>query len=648
MSEMLSAYNSAAGAVGHAVGGILSVLLAFAALLGLLYCFFGFKLMRLWFAVCGFFAGAAIGFFAMSFAFHAESAGPHILAALAGGVLGAILLYRVYLLGVFLLNGLLSFLVFVLLLGYETAPLVIAGVCAVICGVLAVKFVRVWTILSTGVSGGLAAGCALAALLGVSSPGLALLLGAVIAVLGILFQWKTTGKAKPSGGTAAQPPESSAQPVSAGTPAAPAVSVPAAPAASALAAIWQDPKKRVMVCAGAGVVVVLAALALLLGGQPRAASGPAPRQAHADMGFKAADGKDIARSALWLDADSVSFGDPNFTPMGYYAGEQTAAVLAQWDDYELNYGLIDQTGNAVASGYEKIEYGGLVEGEPWFFCRSNDYSFLGFLNAQGERVLDLTRRGISPVVSLCFGDGLCIVQGDDTTNGRYGVIDTQGELVVPLSLDYDWISPPVYSEGYAMALKSEDGFNNLCGLIDGQGNEVIPCIYDSIEAVRDGKVIARRDGRYGALYPDGREAEPFTYQDRDTLAAALGWMKKTDLPTERLEDAYRDVEPLGGGLFAVTAEDASLDYYPVGMADGDGTVLVEPVHQEIKACAFEPGLFEVWDEGSLYFCDWKGERRTPDFDAGHYADAPVFRLDGTWGVLPPILTEKERAAFLNR
>ena len=163
---------------------------------GILECFFGYKIMKILFAIQGFFLGGilgmAIGCGMMRGQGAGEMVGPALLCGLIVGVLGAYLLYKLYLIGVFCSNASMVFLVGILLGGTGESNLMVWGILGVLVGILAVKFVRICVIAVTGIFGGLCAGTALMGMLGVYETGPALLAGIVLAVLGILHQWKTT------------------------------------------------------------------------------------------------------------------------------------------------------------------------------------------------------------------------------------------------------------------------------------------------------------------------------------------------------------------------------------------------------------------------------------------------------------------------
>ncbi len=111
-----------------------------------------------------------------------------------------------------------------------------------------------------------------------------------------------------------------------------------------------------------------------------------------------------------------------------------------------------------------------------------------------------------------FAEGLAKVRIGE----EIGYIDNTGEIQVPLS-DYTASSGQFY-EGYALVGYGE--FNNdiyggetyigTLGLIDTEGNEVFPIIYDDIELIEDeDKVLLTKDGRSViASIPEAKQTAP--------------------------------------------------------------------------------------------------------------------------------------------
>ena len=177
---------------GDTVGDLIAFVMV---LYGLAECFFGFKLMKIRFAICGFVLGICLTYAFAAFGLHMDDTGVIGLMALAGGILGAVLLFKIYLIGVFLSNGGMTAGILILLLGTRETDIMIAVLCGILVGVLAVKFVRVWVIFCSALTGGMAAGGGIMQMLDVSQSGADLLCGLVLLALGFWFQWVTTAPA---------------------------------------------------------------------------------------------------------------------------------------------------------------------------------------------------------------------------------------------------------------------------------------------------------------------------------------------------------------------------------------------------------------------------------------------------------------------
>jgi len=180
-------------ALNSGVDGVMAIVFAIVAIAGLFQCFFGYKMMRACFAICGFGIGALGGLIGVGLS--VSEAAPAILAALVCGIILALLLFHIYRLGVFVTNFALVAILVLLFGGASNESLAIAIIAGFISGIIAAIMVRVWTILSTGSAGGLMAGLAIGSILHISYVGA--IIGFALAIVGIIFQFKTTsGKKK--------------------------------------------------------------------------------------------------------------------------------------------------------------------------------------------------------------------------------------------------------------------------------------------------------------------------------------------------------------------------------------------------------------------------------------------------------------------
>lgn len=175
-----------------------TILLLCEVVFGALNCFFGYKLLKVWIAVCGFMIGAVSGFLIAARFLSERNIVFGITAA--AGIVGCVLAYQIYLVGVFFLGWMMSVVAvtaFVRSLPIgdkEKLTVIAAGVLiGLIVGVLIVKFARPSIILLTGISGGISTATAAFSLLKLEQPTIVMTgAGVLLAVVGILVQFLTT------------------------------------------------------------------------------------------------------------------------------------------------------------------------------------------------------------------------------------------------------------------------------------------------------------------------------------------------------------------------------------------------------------------------------------------------------------------------
>ena len=175
-----------------------TIFLLFEVIFGALNCFFGYKLLKVWMAVCGFIIGATGGFLIAARFLTERNIVFGITAA--AGIVGSVLAYQIYLVGVFFLGWMMSVaavIAFVrsLPIGDKEKLVVIAAgvLLGLIVGVLIVKFARPSIILVPGISGGISTATAACSLLKLEQPVLVVTgAGILLAIVGIMVQFLTT------------------------------------------------------------------------------------------------------------------------------------------------------------------------------------------------------------------------------------------------------------------------------------------------------------------------------------------------------------------------------------------------------------------------------------------------------------------------
>ncbi len=191
-SGMIGSFDNLLYQFGTAIAGVMAVI---SIVLGVVECYFGYKVFKLLMAITGFFVGCGLGG-AIGTGLLLQSGasgGIVVILALVGGVIGVLVAVKVYFLGVFLYGFAVGFLV-VLIFGGSTVSGAILGI---IGGLLLVFFNRVLIIVSTAIAGGTCLGMGLGMLLyscGIwMNFAVKILTSIVFIATGLYYQFKVNG-----------------------------------------------------------------------------------------------------------------------------------------------------------------------------------------------------------------------------------------------------------------------------------------------------------------------------------------------------------------------------------------------------------------------------------------------------------------------
>lgn len=166
--------------VGSAFAGLGAIFLVW----GLVNALFGYKLFKIVLAITGFIVGVIVGLIvgvALGSSRDMEAIIP--VAALLGGIIGAVLAVALHKVGVFFAVGAMGFLVFDILFRI----FLIALVLGIVCGIVGVILEKYAIIVSTALSGGSLAGLGLGFITG-NTGGFVFVSGLLIGIGGIVFQ----------------------------------------------------------------------------------------------------------------------------------------------------------------------------------------------------------------------------------------------------------------------------------------------------------------------------------------------------------------------------------------------------------------------------------------------------------------------------
>lgn len=160
--------------------------------------------------------------------------------------------------------------------------------------------------------------------------------------------------------------------------------------------------------------------------------------------------------------------------------------------------LYSQSGkNANDYCYDDIQ---VLEGRSIVGYRDGGCAFLNN-NGDEDRFLSQYK------YSIGFRNSFAIVSTENSMHDRkYGVINDNGAEVLPCI--YDDITYG-FSHGLNTVKK-----NKKYGVVDHKGYEVIPCVYEGLgSSYSDGLIYAKHNGKYGFINHKGEIIIPFKYDD---------------------------------------------------------------------------------------------------------------------------------------
>ena len=236
--------------------------------------------------------------------------------------------------------------------------------------------------------------------------------------------------------------------------------------------------------------------------------------------------------------------------------------------------------------------------------------------------------------------------GDDWSSARWGVIDRQGQWVIPAEWDDavvrvpSWDDPGVPDEEKErLAIVWKDG---LAGILNMQGETVLPCEYVIwlIDSFQEGRLPVKREGAgYGYVNEHGEIVIPcqWTYGSvfSEGLARVLDGMKSGYIDPDghlviSLPDGWIARGDFHDGL-ALVENDQGL----YGYIDQTGALVI-PFQWE-KADSFSESVAQVWQDGKCGFINTAGEIIIPfqwkDARTAQEGHIVVMDESGLWGMI---------------
>jgi len=212
---------------------------------------------------------------------------------------------------------------------------------------------------------------------------------------------------------------------------------------------------------------------------------------------------------------------------------------------DYKYGFYKSDGKALTRlWYQNISYAASKHDEPYYQV-DREYFFYegmamvrrngkyGYIDKTGKEV-------VKPQFDFAypFSEGLAKVE----KNGKYGFIDTKGRQVVDFiykdfEIQIKEIDPtnpdePKFRNGFydatgffnqGMAVVSKGA---KMGVIDQEGNIIVPIKYDFVNQPSDGLVLVRQNWRYGYVDLNGKEVIPPFYDEAMSFTHGLAAVNK--------------------------------------------------------------------------------------------------------------------------
>lgn len=174
------------------------------------------------------------------------------------------------------------------------------------------------------------------------------------------------------------------------------------------------------------------------------------------------------------------------------------------------YGVIDKKGNEIVPF--KYENALAHYSEGLLSLKENDK--WGVIDKRGNIVVPFEFDYIDE-----YHSGLAGVNKND----KYGFIDRTGKLIIPCIYFY---VEKFTDDGVAVCKRNRDDDKTL--LINKQGQEIAPGVYDAFGRGGDGLVEARKGEKWGYINPQGKVIIPFKYSSTTRFVDGMAVVKDKD------------------------------------------------------------------------------------------------------------------------
>jgi hypothetical protein len=193
---------------------------------------------------------------------------------------------------------------------------------------------------------------------------------------------------------------------------------------------------------------------------------------------------------------------------------------------DTRFSLIDKNGDEYfVEKYDRIE--SFKDG----LAAVHKNGKMGFVNNLFEEVIPCIYTPTK--IYNSFSDGLCRVKSND----KIGFIDTFGRVVI----DYQFIDAHDFSNGVAAIRNGKSGSGQMFGLINKNGDQIIPYKYDWIHSFNDELAAVKINSFEGVIDKADNIIIPLTYQ-------TIGEFSEGYIAVREYDGGFYYIDKLGNPL----------------------------------------------------------------------------------------------------
>lgn len=249
------------------------------------------------------------------------------------------------------------------------------------------------------------------------------------------------------------------------------------------------------------------------------------------------------------------------------------------------YGLIDLSGKilipfeyaSLSQNYGNPQIGLISAAVP----RENGY-FEGLIDYAGNVVFSFDYAH-----NYFISDNVLIVYQSDSSGQRYGMVDTSGNILLPLEYDNLSLFYGMYpSDKLKRSELVQAVSHGKTGVFDLAGKPVVPIAYGAVNLFDNDRILVEKDGKWGMIDRAGNVLLPFDYDYLERLSDTLLQAKKGDLFAAIRPDGT-EVTPYEFTNFRYSYQDGfivgckGISMY--GVLDADGNTCIPYVYDDIYA-----------------------------------------------------------------